>query len=494
MTHTLTIIAGDLQAADEPRTVTGLLLPFGEIGSTNLGKLTAQPNTVTIPGDISILNLNADHKGSRPRGRFLSAAETADGIVASFRIGELPEGDAILAAIAAGQPPALSVELADVEINDAQQIIAGQLTGAAVVDKPAYPSARLVAEHTDPDPTTTDPDPDPTPEGSQMPEATTVPLGGAPAVTPTPPASTFADFLAAMSAGDLHAPAAAAARDLFAALADNKYDGENAVGTATRQPQWLGEMWSPIADVRRVIPLFKSAALESLEWVGYRWTDKPTVDKWSGNKSAIPSKGGKTEKVTGSAQRFAGGFDTAIEFTHFGQTALVEQLVRFLIESYAIKSDAYVLDQVLAAASPLDPGAAPTDVPPALGWIVDGALQLLGDNVQPTFALVSPTDWRDVLLAPKDHRLEFLSTSLGLESGEHAGFTIKPHASITTGTALVGSREAVTVRELPGAPVRVSALDIARGGVDDAVFGYIGVQHDYPDALQLVGGTTEVTP
>ena len=87
---------------------------------------------------------------------------------------------------------------------------------------------------------------------------------------------------------------------------------------------------------------------------------------------------------------------------------------------------------------------------------------------------------------PKDKALELLSFQLNLEEGEAETFRIVPHTGMTAGQVLVGAREAATVLELPGSPIRVNAIDIAKGGLDEAIFGYIGVKVDYPAALQLV--------
>jgi hypothetical protein len=51
---------------------------------------------------------------------------------------------------------------------------------------------------------------------------------------------------------------------------------------------------------------------------------------------------------------------------------------------------------------------------------------------------------------------------------------------------LVGAKGSATVLELPGSPVRVDALDLARGGVDKAAFGYLGVSINDALGLQLV--------
>lgn len=47
-----------------------------------------------------------------------------------------------------------------------------------------------------------------------------------------------------------------------------------------------------------------------------------------------------------------------------------------------------------------------------------------------------------------------------------------PSELVPSGTVLVGAKRAVEYYELGGSPIRVSALDLARAGVDHALYGY----------------------
>jgi hypothetical protein len=64
--------------------------------------------------------------------------------------------------------------------------------------------------------------------------------------------------------------------------------------------------------------------------------------------------------------------------------------------------------------------------------------------------------------------------------GDVAGFKIVPVpvGSLTNGAwvgkVAVAHKSAFNVYELPGSPIRVSAEDVAKGGVDEALFGYCG--------------------
>src|SRR5688572_9847814 len=111
--------AGTLTANLAERIVTGLLVPFGEEGRTNLGRLTVTAGAVTIPQDVTGMSLNIEHAREDVVGTLVAAAETDAGIVGTFRIAQTEEGDAALASIADGSRKHLSAEIARVTVKDA---------------------------------------------------------------------------------------------------------------------------------------------------------------------------------------------------------------------------------------------------------------------------------------------------------------------------------------------------------------------------------------
>src|SRR5690554_3579535 len=141
---TVTIDAGTLTANREERIVTGLLLPYGEDCRSNLGKFRFHKGAVAVPTDLSGMSLNIEHERENVVGAPVTLSETAAGIVATFKLAATPEGDAALADIAAGRRKHLSAEVSGVKIKDGKGI-AGRLFAAALVAKPAFPSATLLA-------------------------------------------------------------------------------------------------------------------------------------------------------------------------------------------------------------------------------------------------------------------------------------------------------------------------------------------------------------
>ena len=110
----------------------------------------------------------------------------------------------------------------------------------------------------------------------------------------------------------------------------------------------------------------------------------------------------------------------------------------------------------------------------AATYIVDGAVAII-DTALPTFAIVSKDLYRDLLLTRTEDVLAYLNMALGLEEGTDA----VPSASCpvtrrspTTPSSSARSRPRPSY-ELPGSPSRVQALNIANGGVDCGLFGYM---------------------
>lgn len=524
----LIIESGVLLASADDRTVSGLLVPFGEKCRSNLGEFTVEPGALTLPRHPSGAAFTDEH--DRVVGEAVLLAEQADGIHATFRLDKTPEGDAALAAIQTGKRRHLSVEAAHMVIQGAKAI-AGRVFGGSLVDRPAFPSAVLLAaegdqvetaepietkeefsetftdengvEHlrkttrvtrVDGDTTTITEtteitEPEPPAEGDpEMPNAT-VPgtlLASKANTKPEAEPVTKAAFAKIVSTA-MRQPEQA--QTLLAALNDVKISGTGAVGTAAVPPAYIGEIWSGQPFARKVIPLLQHGDLTSLRTIGWRWVVEPEVAEWAGNKANVPTNTPTTENAEWAIQRFAGGWDIAREFVDFGETEVIESFLTAAAGSYARKSDAWVLAQLIAAATAATVTDIPTDIPAALAGIVDGALAIIGNDARPSYALVNPADYRPLLFTQKNDTLEYLSMALGLDEGSLDGFKIVPHTGVTAGSVLVGAREASAVHELSGSPIRVNALDMVKGGVDEALFGYVQFRDYYSDGIQLVSLT-----
>jgi len=554
---TALIQAGNLTASLAERIVTGLLLPFGELGQTSIGRFAIDgPGIISLPSDISVLQANLNHDQMEPVARFLTLTETSGGLVATFQVGKNPEGDALLAEIEdgvkTGRLKSLSAEVKNMVIK-AGKAVSGALTGAAFVNQGAFPSARLMAALDTVDEETLDridddldeePPTDPPSEGELTEDEYTDEDGNvwqrttsrtrtivdgvvtieeqvvlSPKVDPEEPteeptteepedvpmtvklAAVPATLKAARPKASEPAPLAAAdvfsmiatahrTRDsrLLAALEDVAITGADTVGAATVVPQYVGELWSGRRYSRKIIPLLASADLTSTEVIGWRFTTKPAVAQWAGNKANVPSNAPVAEKYTVPLQRFAGAWDIAREYIDFGQTDVIASLMGYAVDSYAKQSDLYVLAAAITAAGDgTEVGTVPSGIAPSLVKLVEGAISVITNaDALPTFAMVAPDVFRELALIQTNNALEFLNMSLGLEDGELSGFRILPSAALDAGDVLVGARDAIKVHELAGSPIRVNALDMVKGGVDEGIFGYCAARIDDASGLARI--------
>lgn len=528
------IEAGSLYADHHTRMVTGLLLPYGELGSTNLGKFSVNPGAVQIPADPDIVTLNVQHEREEPIGRAVELKETTAGIVGTFKIANTPEGDTVLAEIAEGTRSKLSAEVKNVVIRS-RMAVSGVLFGAAVVEQGAFPSAALMAEYAAdtekeavnmsddtlkaeivevveetadtievvadvaPDEVQVDTIDEATGEITQTTyepvevetDQTEEEMGAATAPETlqarkaAPVNDNLKFFVNSMSAKARTGAAsmfaelskidgAQAATSLFAALDDIAFDGVGSVGVNTAQPQWLGELWLGKMYERKYIPLIGSAPLTNLTMDAWRWTTAPAVDEWDGNKTAVPTNTPATEPVTVTAQRYAGAHDWAREFRDFGRTDVIESALRLMTESYAKITDEATLDGLVLGATEVEQTG--TTV-----WehIMDG-VEAVYDVATPTFAILAKDLYRELILTEDSAKLAYLAADLGLDGGTGAGFRIMPSAALTAGTLLVGAREAATSYELGGSPIRVEATNVVNGGFDIGLFGYHAVHVGTP--------------
>jgi hypothetical protein len=528
--------------ASEDRRLKGTLIPFGVEGLTNLGRVVASKGTLKLAGEPGRLFANLDHLDDRDAvADFVTATETADGWVAEWEARKTHGGDKLLAEYRAGIRTGVSVELEPVAIR-AGKITDGTIIGCAFPREPAFPTARLVAELapdtddagiaaenvcTHPDGFThelaagascefaapeTDPEtPEPAPAAPATADAAaadaTTQEEDPMTTTATAPAELRASAHTGPQAGTINTPAdlfrmmaemhgshGANRGRLLAALSDIvPSDIEDA-----NLPQWVGELWSGTAYTRRYTGLVNQATLTGLKLAGWRWTTKPQMSKYAGNKADVSSNTVATEPISDVAQRFAGAHDIDRAMVDFPNPEFWAAYYAAMTESYARLTDAYVLEEYKAFATPITMGAVPAGVP--AGWVavLDGMLAV-NETAAPTFALVEKSIYREMFLTGTDKFLEFVNAQIGLDEAQAltSGFRILPVASTAVGDAsstgfdvgevIVGAKAAGTFHELGGgAPIRVEALDIAKGGVDAGCFGYAGfVGHDNDALVKL---------
>lgn len=546
MTERAIIDAGTLTASETDRTVTGLLIPYGEECRSNLGRFTVDTGAFALP-DPSVVGLNVEHAREDSVGRATALRDTPEGVVATFSVAPGADGDAALADIKAGKRKHLSAEVANVAIK-AGKAVGGKLFGGALVKTPAFPSATLLAAAADTEPvepvspddkdgvtetktvvnadgsstvttTTTktetatdgtvtetktvstetiakpaeEPAEEPKEEPVGVPNTLTAHKKGA-TETKKIGKKEFFTLLASADKGEVQGQDMIALSNLakatgLFALSDVKYDGTGGVTTGIQLPEWIGEVWDGQSFAQKYLPLFDHADLTSLQYQGFQWDVKPQGGDWAGNKSNVPSNTPKLKKVTATAERYAMAHDIARELQDlrvFGDSNFFDMYFKAGAEDYARWADGKVFAALVAnAETHVADNPAGLAVGSAISALVDGATELVGKNLVPQFAIVGTDYYKQIGKTASKDALAYLSAAIGIkgEDGSLDGFRLIPSSDVGGTDVYVGVSQALTVRELAGAPLRADALDIARGGIDHGLFGYLGVQVNRADAL-----------
>jgi hypothetical protein len=504
-------ITGELLTASvDERTLTYRLLPFGENnpGYTNLGKVIASKGAINFANAIG-RSINIEHDAKRPVGKFTHIEETDEGLIATVRIAATTEGNDALVLASEGLRTGISVELTSPVIR-AGHIVSGTLDAAGLVTKPAFASAQLLASdfgdldaaldqleeavtatraalNQDEQPTDSPEQeapgvqashseaPDNNESETVMSENAAVPTAlNAAGNSGASPVLNAENLAIALKNRDTH---------LMASMEDNNPSLFAALGQVTNtahtgnveQSQWLGELWSGQPYERKYVNLVNNAALTSYTVQGWRFVTKPAVGDYAGDLAEIPTNTPTTEAYSVEADRIAGGWKIDRKFYDFGNTEFLNSYFRAAAEDYARKSDAKVLAAIVANATALTGVVVPAGVSSAAARIVAGALEVSESGSAPAFILIGKSALKEYLNVTEFDNLKFITQTLGFTGGNVNGIPVIYAPELGANDVYVGTKDALTFLELPGTPLRVEALDVSRGGIDSALFGYYAI-------------------
>lgn len=502
--ETMHMVASMAPAAEQTkRTVTGLVVPWNTPGRTSAGPVSVAEGAVKLPADLGRVKLLRDHSDTAnfsPVGYATAAEVTDEGLKMSFRIAEGDDGDAALADVKNRVRDALSVELVDTKVTNGT-LKSGNLTAVALVPIPAFAEARvemLTAAATDPveddedddeldqaaeddetaDPAddelvietdeqleTTDPETDPVEDDETEKETNNMePKKNKLAAARVPsglkvnqkPALTFSqavETIANMRTGT-------ASPELTAALADITRSANPAVSA----PQWLGELWEGSEYQREIIPTMTIKPLTKLKAVGWRWTQKPEIEDYAGDKAEIPTNEVSTEPVETTANRMAVGHDIDRAYFDFNETEFLEGFFRARTIDYAMKSDAKAAAFLNTSAST---GTSVAAEPDLLHAAARARLVVKRQvRVEPSAYLVHPNSLFGLFDITQLDNPAYLDL-LGVKPERFIATDLVPENEV-----VAYAKESVTWFELPGSPIRVDAERIDLGGRDSAVFAY----------------------
>ena len=410
----------------DERTITGLLVPFGEVGQTNAGPIIVQAEHIDIPTDPIVVNLNLDHAGARSGiGPAFKVWKEPRGIMATFTVARTPEGDAALtdARDPNGRRRALSGEF-DIILGEYDPVAkarrslpGGKLWGAALVERGAFPSARVLAElapgetasdtisseyvyedfdgrkykrvyeaestteeipggettttvitSTETEITSDDTEGEPIVAEQETVQAGAIPgtavEGGGTAVLAAraPSIQTIAQAISDLKTNRNDQKSV----EVLAALSDLTMTGAGSLPGTALQPNWMGLLADGIAYVQEYITLFNPGTeIYAGGKKGYKMKrgtqaaplPAPLDGTWAGNKTPIKSYQGFTETHTSVLDRWAIGEDIGREFYDLpGGLDFVLAFLTFIQEDFNIWQDELALSYAVATAgAPIAP-------------------------------------------------------------------------------------------------------------------------------------------
>ena len=244
--------------------------------------------------------------------------------------------------------------------------------------------------------------------------------------------------------------------------------GDNGTG------QWLGKLW----EARRTDRPYVSALgtprkLTSLKAYGWRWTTRPAVGDYDGDKTAIPSNDVTTEPASADAYRVAGGWDVDRAFYDLGDQGLITAMFEAATEDYAVKSNTKLGAALLAGAGGAVDGADLVTILVNMG----AAAATIGARV--SFLALAPDLFGGMANLTRNEVPWWMGSGDGMNlsdsTGNVGGFRFWSDPSLTAGTFVGGDARAATFYEQGSTPIRAQALNIPNGGIDLGVFGYNAV-------------------
>ncbi len=560
----------------DERTITVLLLPFGEVGQTNAGPVLVEAGHVALPPAPSLCVMNLDHKREKGVANATEVWQEPTGIMATFAFADTEEGRAAFAdatdpngtrRAVSGEFDVILAEY-DPTIRARRSLPGGNLFGAGLVPRGAFGSARVLAEavtdtsesssqyvteYTDADGTTwrrveetvttvtttetpadetADEDKTETEGEATVPEATTVQAahrGGVPATAlpgGTAPAgktlarvpSTATIFAAIATVRDRTRSAAdrTEATTILAALQDIVPEGDNAfTADGVVQPSWVGQIAEGVPYVREYITLHNLGNDISLGGKkGYkvrRGTKAAPVDHfdgtWAGNKTTVKSYRGFTSTHESTRENFAIAEDIAREFRDLpGGTEAVAAFMNLIVEDALVWSDEVALRNIIATSgAPILPAVErySTKYPQAAGMLIQGILHSRrrkadGRRDTPTYAIANDEAYEELAYAAGGEEnlpafVELVMSTDGTGRADGKVQVVQGDTGIEgSPSVIVGADYAIDFDELPGGPLRIDALDIARGGIDEAVHGYVQTFVKRPEAVVRIGDAADL--
>lgn len=500
-----------LTANTSKREITGIIVPFGKPGFTNMGEVVFEQGSLQLSDNVKLYE---DHDMNKVRGKMIDHEITPIGIIGKFKVARTSAGDDILALAQDGLKSGLSIgaSIDQYENKDNQMVVtAAKIVEVSVVDTPAFESAQITdvaaqkADETEVTATSASDETTNTIESEVTsmanPEEATPVVETAPEVAveasqakATPVAYAKPRVNLNVTAGEYVKAQFNAmqgnqdARDLIAAL-DVATTTEN-IGVVP--PTYLRDLIGiidssmPFADSIEQGVLPASGMKFYRPVLGAQATTAQTAEgvEFDSTDTAITSKEIDVVKI-------AGANIVNVELLDRSDPAYLDVLLRELAASWAQKADAYAFS--IAASSPGSSSGATLysaiadGIADAFGVIRKTPNRFLADtgNFGELLGAVDGSS-RPLFAAAAPQNAAGLMTQ-GSTAGTIAGLQLVVDPNIDTGTGVKGvvySSDAATFYKSPAFQLRSNV--VSNGQIEVGIYGYVATCLKYGTAFRNI--------
>ena len=480
-----------ISASASKRELTGVIVPFGKVGHTNMGDVVFNQGSLTIGEGIKLFT---EHDMTRPIGKLKSYEETNTGIIGTFKIARTNSGDDALAEAQEGLRTGFSIGamIDDFVTKDENVIVnAATLKEVSHVTFPAFGENAQITEvaasaetsqPTESEETIVSNEVTPEIKEEAAVEAVVVPAVEAqernvrPAIftAPRSPINSKASYL------EHNIRAALGNEDSrqYVMAADTTSNNAGFIPT----PQST-EVINGIANADRgTIDAISRATLPpaGMTFEIPKITTAPTVAEAS-EGSAISETDTASSFVSVSVKKYAGQQTFSVELLDRSSPAFFDELVRQMEFAYAKATDEAVASAL--ATNGTDGGNRTFNAAGLLGFVADGAASIYTNSLGFARSLVvSPSAWATIMGLNDAGRPIYNAVnpqnaggnvSVGSLRGNVAGLDLyvsRSFSGVGDNSMIAVNPDAYTWYESPRLSLRTNVINT--GQIDVSYYGY----------------------
>jgi HK97 family phage prohead protease/HK97 family phage major capsid protein len=497
-----------IAANSSKRELTGVIVPFGEVGHTNMGDVVFQKGSLKIGEGIKLFT---EHDMTRPIGKLSRYEEDDNGIIGTFKIARTNSGDDALAEAQEGLRTGFSVgAMIDDFVTKGEQVIVNEATLKEVshVTFPAFGEHAQITEVAASADT-----PQPTTESEELVSNEVTPEVveevaaevAAPAVEAAERNMRPAIFTAPRS--PINSKASYLEHSIRAALGNE--DSRQYVMAADTTSNNAG--FIPTPQTQEVINGIANADRGSIDAISRatlpasgmsfeipKITTAPTVAE-AAEEAALSETDTASSFVSVSVKKFGGQQSFSVELLDRSSPLFFDELVRQMEYAYAKATDEYVANTIIGN-DQLAATAQANTATGLMGFVAQAAAEVYKDSLG--FArniVVSPEQWGNIMgYVESGGRPIFTATNPSNAGGQVSPTSLRGNVGgldlyvsrslsalgYTTGNGsmFVINPDAYTWYESPRLSLRTNVINT--GQIDVNYYGYGAV------AVKIANGST----